>query len=550
MKNSSKFPFAKNIFAFCFFAIFFFVSFSIKAISNYWDEGFCHFTNGHEIAFYNATETKTVSTSINTCTIDATIEPFRYVLDVNEVLEIPFELLLSNDIYDPTYDIEVTFDADCTFDVNDLLGVDYENHISIQATSSSFIVTGVQPTINSNGVLFSVLICYRATCVQGGNYDNAYIQMFVTPEWPWSVGCPQTSCENLALCGDFENLFVSNEGSYFDQIGLPKFVFYETPQYGWPSNTQNTPDIMYSVDSNGDKDNQFIRLVTTHESFFVELGEPIQPGECVQIELDASAKDSSIEPLGWALGIYASQNPPCEYILNPSCGSSGVNHCFSQTGPLYLECIKDGIPIDVGWVESDLTTLNPGNPAYPYNPNNLGLVVYVENLTWPTHIIENWTNNTQDPINYIYVRPTANLGEAAEVLIDNVVVTKSDCLVDPGFSYTVTGCEVSFQVNDPTGQHEWDFGDNTTSSEANPVHVFPQIGGEFTIVHKIITGCGPITETLNISVDCPLSCDCPQNSIAMSASQTSLSRAYQPAGAAFITCCQPCKYHCENRTEH
>jgi len=68
-----------------------------------------------------------------------------------------------------------------------------------------------------------------------------------------------------------------------------------------------------------------------------------------------------------------------------------------------------------------------------------------------------------------------------------------------GFSFTTSGEAVLFQNNSSFGtSYSWEFGDDSTSTEAAPIHIYDQ-PGEYDVTLTVTNDCGSSSITLNVS---------------------------------------------------
>lgn len=72
--------------------------------------------------------------------------------------------------------------------------------------------------------------------------------------------------------------------------------------------------------------------------------------------------------------------------------------------------------------------------------------------------------------------------------------------LEAGFSYTENDLTLSFQNESSNGSYDWDFGDGSTSSQANPTHTYPA-PGTYTVCLEVSGSCGSDThcETITVS---------------------------------------------------
>lgn len=96
------------------------------------------------------------------------------------------------------------------------------------------------------------------------------------------------------------------------------------------------------------------------------------------------------------------------------------------------------------------------------------------------------------------------LQNTAESIVLNNVNTYNlhpiNDLIEADFNYTVNQNEVNFEnVSFHSNEYVWNFGDNTTSNETNPIHVFNQ-NGTFTIQLISSANCGADTIVKEITI--------------------------------------------------
>ena len=90
------------------------------------------------------------------------------------------------------------------------------------------------------------------------------------------------------------------------------------------------------------------------------------------------------------------------------------------------------------------------------------------------------------------------------LILDNYMTVGLGAVAD--FAAVVNGNEVSFTNNSSNGQtYSWDFGDNQSSSEENPVHTY-NIDGVYTVILSVTNDCGTVTteQEVVISVGVPV----------------------------------------------
>lgn len=96
------------------------------------------------------------------------------------------------------------------------------------------------------------------------------------------------------------------------------------------------------------------------------------------------------------------------------------------------------------------------------------------------------------------------------------VSTEEDCVVlidaDPDFGPPPLSVSFTSEV-ECTGQnihYKWDFGDGTTSTEANPVHTYTK-AGEYTATLTVTAGQATATDEIDITVEEETPAEAPSN---------------------------------------
>ena len=72
-----------------------------------------------------------------------------------------------------------------------------------------------------------------------------------------------------------------------------------------------------------------------------------------------------------------------------------------------------------------------------------------------------------------------------------------------GFDYELDGCTFVFTSDSETGNHSWDFGDGTTSTDINPTHLY-ETNGTYTVIHgNQLDDCPWVYDTIIVIDSCP-----------------------------------------------
>lgn len=117
------------------------------------------------------------------------------------------------------------------------------------------------------------------------------------------------------------------------------------------------------------------------------------------------------------------------------------------------------------------------------------------------------TSGDQNPV-VVYSTPgvysvsltVSNGAGSDDVVVSQLITVGEKPTAD--FTYEIAGSQVSFtNASGNATSYTWDFGDNTSSSEASPVHTYAQ-GGEFQVTLTAMNDCGiaVYTETVNVEV--------------------------------------------------
>lgn len=117
------------------------------------------------------------------------------------------------------------------------------------------------------------------------------------------------------------------------------------------------------------------------------------------------------------------------------------------------------------------------------------------------------TSGDQNPV-VVYSTPgvysvslTVSNGAGSDDVVVSQLITVGE---EPtaNFTYNIAGSQVSFtNASGNATSYTWDFGDNSGSTQANPVHTYAQ-GGEFQVTLTAMNDCGiaVYTETVNVEL--------------------------------------------------
>jgi PKD repeat protein len=91
------------------------------------------------------------------------------------------------------------------------------------------------------------------------------------------------------------------------------------------------------------------------------------------------------------------------------------------------------------------------------------------------------------------------------IYIDDVSIYENENSPSASFSYDILDKEVAFfSDSENITEFNWDFGDGATSSEENPFHTY-QENGTYTVNLTASNGCGQVSASEDITIDCPIS---------------------------------------------
>ncbi len=265
-------------------------------------------------------------------------------------------------------------------------------------------------------------------------------------------------CDNL-FCLEWGGNTHNIHSSSYLQLGVP-FMYDGTDNNSpdWKPSDPNFPNHPYIY-----MFAQYDR--TSMEAIALTLQAPIEPG--CSIELSFEAK-------GTILDIFASENPPCNvtdtyvnYGNGNGCGVSTncqgytyVPHCITNQSPFSLPSNSDFMPVTI-----------------------------------------QWTNSTNDPINYIIIGPSPG----SDVLISDLTLTKT-CLSSIDFEIQ-DDCSRNFTFT-PTGvganhgnyTYNWNFGDGNSTNVPTTVNHHYDTDGDYTVTLTLSNDCETIEQSHTITV--------------------------------------------------
>lgn len=162
-------------------------------------------------------------------------------------------------------------------------------------------------------------------------------------------------------------------------------------------------------------------------------------------------------------------------------------------------CMLSGVGIEYEWKEA-----GSNQTVARYRVMDGVLTVLSGNVDANTHqaIVSPHQTTT-----YVLRRDIYDLGGLPNTFAlcsttDEVLVTVNTGAPDPRFVVEVKPCNrVQFTpFTSPGDTHEWDFGDNVTSTDPEPLHLYPA-PGLYTVSHRATNPCGAsAAETMNVEV--------------------------------------------------
>lgn len=283
---------------------------------------------------------------------------------------------------------------------------------------------------------------------------------------------PCINCDTINPC---ENLVCSNGFEEFTDIGVNYSISYELTGTQWGHLEGDNSVDLCNVDSN-----YFLHIgsfTTNREGLSLRLSESVDSGCIINISFKASSR------VGNDFSLYASEFAPCSLSDTVVGLGNSINNCETY---VYHPVFIGNIPID------SISTNNSTQPC-PVNPN-FGSYSFI------------YRNDFNFPINYILIEPKESPNYN---YIDDIIIIKDCANACFNFSSDANCNEVSFTAceQDSTFSHLWFFGDDSTSIEINPIHVYAN-ADTYEVTHIILDNCdNSDTSVLNVIVS-SLSEDC------------------------------------------
>lgn len=294
---------------------------------------------------------------------------------------------------------------------------------------------------------------------------------------------PCIDCDTIDPC---ENLVCTNGFKEFAHVNGNASLAYELTGVYWGHLLgDNSVDMCYA-DSNTYM--QIAAFGSNREAISFRLNEPIDSGCIVNISLKASANVSN------TYSFFISEFAPCSWSETLVGLGNSINYCEDHIyNPVFLYNL---------FVDS----IASGSNTCPGNPNFGQYSFSIQ-------------NNFNFPINFILIEPQQSNNYN---FLDDVIITKY--CTNSCFNFTAsTDCnEISFISceQDSSYIHSWQFGDDSTSIEINPTHLFVN-SGTFEVIHILEDLCGNIdTSQMNIFVSSLAGDCCPDTTISASTTWT------------------------------
>ena len=106
-----------------------------------------------------------------------------------------------------------------------------------------------------------------------------------------------------------------------------------------------------------------------------------------------------------------------------------------------------------------------------------------------------------NPGSYSVTLEATNSAGSNTLSITEYIIVEN--IPQPSFTSSITGSIAIFTNTSNGGtSFEWDFGDNTTSTEENPMHGYAE-DGDYTVTLTVTNSCGSVTTTQSINITTP-----------------------------------------------
>lgn len=111
------------------------------------------------------------------------------------------------------------------------------------------------------------------------------------------------------------------------------------------------------------------------------------------------------------------------------------------------------------------------------------------------------------------------------------------------FTFAINCQEVTFtSTSNAAGvMHTWDFGDGGSSTDANPVHLYPATGATYTVTHTVANACGADVDMQQVTINIPTvtlqvaeNSGTPDNGVVCAGSNTTVTLTAVSNGGAYI----------------